>query len=141
MTSSNLDLVRSIFAGWERGDFRLTDWAHPEIEYVIADGPSPGSWTGVSGMAEGFRTILSAWEKHRNEVDEYRALDDGRVLALIRLSGRGKRSGLGLRQIRAKGASVFYVRGDKVTRLVFYWDRERALADLGLSSETTTADS
>jgi ketosteroid isomerase-like protein len=141
MTSSNLDLVRSIFAGWERGDFRSAEWAHPEIEYVIADGPSPGNWTGVAGMAEGFRTILSAWEEHRNEVDEYRALDDEHVLALIRLSGRGKRSGLGLGQIRAKGASVFHVRGGKVMRLVFYWDRERALADLGLSSETTTADS
>jgi ketosteroid isomerase-like protein len=62
MASENVELVRSIYAAWERGDYSSTEWAHPEIDFVIADGPQPGHWTGVAGMAEGWRAFLSAWD-------------------------------------------------------------------------------
>ena len=133
MASANLDLVRSVFAAWERGDYRRVEWAHPEIEFIIADGPSPGSWTGLASMAEGFREeVLGAFQDTRAEADEYRELDDERAVVLFRRGGRGKTSGLELGQIRSKGAVLFHARGGEVTRLVFYWDRDRALADLGL---------
>jgi hypothetical protein len=84
-----LDLVRSIYADWERGDFTRTDWANPEIEFVFADGPSPGRWTGVA-VATASSDFLSAWEDVRIEADEYRELDRDRVLVLTRGSGRGR---------------------------------------------------
>jgi hypothetical protein len=127
--------VRSIFAAWERGDFSSAEWAHPDIEFVIADGPSPGRWTGLAGLAQGVRDALSAWEGYRYEAEDYRELDDERVLVLTRGIGRGKTSGLELGQVRAKGAHLFYIRSGRVTRQVFSLDRERALADLGLAPE------
>ena len=130
--SENLDLVRSIYAAQERGDFTSADWAHPEIEYVIADGPSPGSWTGLAGMAEGQRDFLRAWEDVRLVVDEYRELDDGRVFVLLHVRGRGKTSGLELEGLRTQVATLWHVRDGKVTRAVAYFDRARALAGLGL---------
>jgi ketosteroid isomerase-like protein len=131
--SENLDLVRSIYAEWERGDFRSAWWAHPQIEYVYADGPEPGSWTGLAGMAEAWRIRLSAFEDFRFVVDEYREIDDTRVLALIRGSGRFKASGLSFEQTGGEPAHVFHVRDGKVTKLVAYNDRDRALADLGFT--------
>jgi ketosteroid isomerase-like protein len=141
VASANLDLVRSIFASWERGDFSSAEWAHPEIEYVHADGPSQGSWTGLAGMAEGFRSWVSAWEEFRGEADEYRELDSERVLVLVHWRGRGKASGLDLEQMRSLGAHVFHIRDGKVTRFVLYLDRERAFADLGLPSEAGSSRS
>ncbi|HVS29574.1 MAG TPA: nuclear transport factor 2 family protein [Solirubrobacteraceae bacterium] len=138
MASANLELVRSIYAAWERGDFSSSEWAHPEIEYVIPDGPELATWTGPDAMAESLRDFLSAWDDFRVHADEYRELDDERVLVLVRRTGRGKASGVELGQMPSNGASLFHVRDGKVTRLVFYRDRERALADLGLDPEDSS---
>ena len=131
--SGNLDLVRSLYAAWEHGDFGSAEWAHPEVALIAADGPTPGSWTGVAAMAEAWGETLSAFEDLRAEADEYRALDDERVLVLMHFSGRGKTSGLEVGDIQMKGANLFHVCDGKVTRLVTYWARERAFADIGLS--------
>jgi ketosteroid isomerase-like protein len=137
--SANLDLVRSIYAAWERGDYGSNEWAHPDIEFVRPDGPSPGSWTGLAGMVEATRDWLDTWEDARAKVDEYRELDDERVLVLVHHSGRGKRSGLEIGQLGSEGAQLFHIHGGKVTGFVHYLDRERALADLGLAPEGGSA--
>jgi ketosteroid isomerase-like protein len=131
--SANLDLVRSIYAAWERGDFSSVEWAHPEIEYVIADGPTPGRWTGRAGLREAFRDVAGAWEELQVEAAKYRDLDDEHVLVLTRLSGRGKRSGMLLEQMRANGADILQFRDREVTKFVLYWDRPHAFSDLGLA--------
>jgi ketosteroid isomerase-like protein len=133
MPSANLELVRTLYAAWERGDFSATEWAHPDIEYVIADGPAPGRWSGLTGMAEAYRAVLEVWEGFRGEAQEYRELDDERVLVLVRVSARGKTSGLDVKG--AKTANLIHIREGKVTKMVYYWDRERALTDLGLGSD------
>ena len=130
--SENLDLVRSIFAEWERGDFSSAEWADPGIEFVMVGGDSPGRWRGPAEMARGFRGWLSPWEAFCVKADEYREIDDERVLVLLYVSGRGKTSGLPIGEIGTKGANLFHIRGRKVTRLVLHWDRDQALADLGL---------
>jgi hypothetical protein len=102
---------------------------------VIADGPTPGRWKGLAGLVEGWRGFLDAWEEFRSEADKYRELDDERVLVFVHYSGRGKTSGVALGDLWSKGAPVFHVRDGKVTKLVLNFNRERALADLGLTSE------
>jgi ketosteroid isomerase-like protein len=140
--SANLELVLSIYAAWERGDFfSSADWAHPEIEFVVADGPEPGTWTGLAEMAAAWRDRLSALEDYRVEVEEYRELMDDGVLVLVRHRGRGKISGLELEQLHWLGANVLHIRGGKVRRFAIYYDRDRALADLGFTPEGQSPES
>ena len=133
--SANLDLVRAIYADWERGDWTSAEWADPEIEFVIADGPAVFSTRGVARMAEGWRSWLGAWEGFRMEADEFRELSGDRVLVLHRYSGRGKTSGVDLGQMHAQAAIVLHLHDGMVIRLVGYNDRAHAFADLGLTSE------
>jgi hypothetical protein len=68
------------------------------------------------------------------EPDEYRELNDGRVVVSPHVHARGKRaaSSSSKRSGPKRGTNVFHARDCKVTRLAIYFDRDRALADLGL---------
>ena len=70
--------------------------------------------------------------KGQHVAEGFRELDDGRVLKFHSYSGRGKTSGMEIGQMGAKGADLFEIHNGKVIRLVIYFDRAHALADLGL---------
>jgi ketosteroid isomerase-like protein len=130
-----------MYSASERGDFSSVDWAHPEMELVIADGPTPGSWSGLTAVKEGFSSFLSAWEELRAEADEFHELDNERILVLVRYEGRGKTSGVELRQMQARGAAVFHFRGGKVIKQIMYFDRDRAFSDLDLAPKAGSSRS
>lgn len=129
--SENLALVRSIYADWEHGDFSRADWADPEIEFAFADGPEPGHWSGPHAMAEGYGRWLGGWKDFRAEPEELIVVDATRILVLVRNSGRGRLSGFEMEERSV--ANFFELRNKRVIRLVIYWDRQRALAELGLA--------
>jgi hypothetical protein len=134
MGEPNLELVRSIYAGWERGDWSSASWAHPDIEYVMVDEPGSQTYRGQAAMAEAWRSFLGAWEEYRIVPAEYRVLDDERVLVLVKAYGRGKTSGVELSDsTRGRGgANLFYIREGLVARLDAWFDSTHALTDLGL---------
>ncbi len=102
MSHENVELVRAICSPWENGDFTSFEWAHPDIEFVWADGPTPGARTGVAAMKDSWREALSAFEQFDVEVDRYVALDGERVLVLMHNSGRGKASGFELGRLHSE---------------------------------------
>lgn len=132
--SENVELVRSIYADWERGDWSSAGWADPDIEYVMVDEPGSTTHRGTASMARAWGAFLSAWVDYRLEPEEFLTLDDGRVLVFVKAYGRGKTSGVELSEsTRGRGgANLFQIHDGKVVRLDAYFDRDRALADLGL---------
>jgi len=132
--SENLDLVRSLHNDhFERGEFFAhAEWAHPEIECVMVDGPTPDSGNGLAGMARVWRDFLAAYDDFSVTVEECREIDARRVLVLLRFSGRGRASGLEIGSMSTRNAAVYEIDGGLVRRLALYWDRDRAFAELGL---------
>lgn len=136
MGSANLDLVKSIYVAWERGDFSSADWADPQIEFAFADGPEPGRWTGREQMSKRYGDWLRGWKDFHAAPEEYFVGED-RILVFVINSGYGRTSGVEFEQRSV--ANYFEIQSGKVTKLVLYWDRDRALADFGLNREEDAA--
>ncbi len=130
MSQENVELVRSIYADWQRGDFSAVEWADPDIEFGFADGPEPGRWKGLAEMSKRYGEWLQGWREFRAAPERYITVDRERVLAFVHNSGYGRASGLELDSRSV--ANLFEIRDGKVTGLFLYMSRDRALADLGL---------
>ena len=133
MSQENLEIVRAIWAPWERGDFSAVGWADPQIEWVIADGPTQGrlerpcrDGCGLEREPEPLERV----SRRSRRVPPGRRRPCPRALSVI---ARGKGSGLEVGRRLSQGASIHRLRDGKVIRLVTYWDRERALEAAGLS--------
>ena len=61
------------------------------------------------------------------------------MLVLHRFGGRGRGRGVSVGETLAKGLCLFNIRDGKITRLVLWADRDRGLANLGLSAEGDAA--
>jgi hypothetical protein len=88
MASANVELVRSIFEAWERGDFSSVEWAHPEIECVSDEPPIPLNATGIAELGRVWGNWLHAWNGFHIDADGHREVDGERVLTLLRYGGR-----------------------------------------------------
>ena len=134
--SENLDLVRSIYAATGRGDYLASAaFINPDIKFTSVGGPDHREVRGLVPLADQWREFLNSWEDFRVVAEDYRELDDSRVLVLFRRSGRGKVSGMEIAQLAgAEGADVLHLHDGKVIEWFSYWERDRALADLGLEA-------
>ena len=133
MTAWNVEFLRGVYAHWERGEFGSVDWADPDIEFAIADGPSPVRVTGIPAMARAWGETISSYEGLTVAAEEYREVDSERVLVLTRNQGRARGSGFDIGRILTPGANLFHIRDGRIVKMVLYFNRENVPADLSPS--------
>jgi ketosteroid isomerase-like protein len=91
--------------------------------------PAPRVARGRDAAAELFGEFDAAWEEHRSELEEVRALDPERVLVLSIEHFRG-RDGI---EVDQPAGAIFTLRDGRIVRLQAFWDRASALGAAGAS--------
>ena len=70
-------------------------FAHPDIEWQTLDAfPDGGTFRGPEGVLSFFQTWLDTFKGFRLHLERCEALDEHRVLAMLRVSGEGVESGV-----------------------------------------------
>jgi ketosteroid isomerase-like protein len=129
MSRENVEVVRSIFVAWLRGDM-ATDRLDPEIA-MIESSTIPGATSayGIDAVRRYMASFANYWDEIRFEPQEY--IDAGeQVIVVARLVGRGKASGVDVDRV---WAYVWTVRGGKALRMEGYANRAEALKAAGLA--------
>ena len=129
MSQENVEIVREIHERWKLGDFSSVSWAHPEIEFSNPAALDEEVHQGIEAMAREWARWLRGFEDFRSEALEFFEAGD-EVVTINRFSGRGRGSGVPIREI--PGAARFVLRDGKVVQLAIYTDPERAFEDAGI---------
>jgi ketosteroid isomerase-like protein len=132
VSHSNVDIIRSMYEQWARGDFPPS-FIDPEVVHRRIGAQTPdmeGEWRGIDALASSMRDYLRSFSDLRIEAEEIVDLGSDRVLVLSRHKAIGKLSGA---PIDHELGDVFTLRDGTVVRYESYWNRAEALRAVGLS--------
>ena len=131
MSQENVEIVRRVYAEWEKGNFSPAEAFDPRVRVVWVD-PMLAQRAESLGLREttrNMREFLSAYE--RMSATAERIIDAGEnVVVISAWRGRGKASGV---EFAERQGSVWTISGGKVTRIENYRDPAEALEAAGLS--------
>ena len=133
MSEENVEIVREAAAAFNRGDldawlqYAADDIDHRAVEGALDDqGPIQGK--------DAVRAYLDDWvgtfDDFRSEPVELIEAGEDKVIAMTRISGRAKHSGV---EIDMTYAALYTIRDGKIVRGREYWTRDEALKAAGLS--------
>ncbi len=132
MSRENVEIVRRLYAGWERGDFAAElDSYDPEVELVIDYGPDRTTASGFDEMRRTWREQLTLWDSWSTGPIEEVVEGDAEVVVRHSLRARSKR---GLSVDSAGAGCAFTFRDGRIVRIVATDDFRKALEVAGLAS-------
>jgi ketosteroid isomerase-like protein len=131
MSKANVEAVKRMHEAFNRGDrsvlFALLD---PEVEWDFSTRlVDPGLHLGHAGVEYFLREMDEVWEDFRSELEDLFEAGD-HVVAFVRISGRGRASGL---EIDVRVGQTFSFKDGRIVASRYYGDRTEALQAAGLS--------
>jgi ketosteroid isomerase-like protein len=132
--SENLELYRQGIDAWNRRDLvAVLEQTAEDFEFHTA-GLFPGlepEYRGRAGLVDFWKAFIEEpWALVQVEIDHLEELEDGRVLALLTFTGKGREGG---EEVTVQYAHVCSFRNGRVARIDAFADWEAARGAAGRS--------
>jgi uncharacterized protein len=130
MGETALDVVRAMYAAWNREDFPgLPELLDPDIEYVNPpDAVEAGTRRGLAAFTRALTKTLEGWETWQMEIEEVSAHGED-VAVVVRYRARGRASGV---EVEGRESALWTVREGRVVRYAWFHgdsDASRAMRE------------
>jgi ketosteroid isomerase-like protein len=134
MSQENIEIVRDAFVAYNRGDLDafLDEYCADDIDYRAAEGAldDHGPIQGKDGLRAFMQDWLDMFDDFKAEPVELIEAGEDKVIAVVRISGRAKLSGV---ETDLTYAELWTLRDGKVAWGRQYWTRDEAVEAAGLS--------
>jgi ketosteroid isomerase-like protein len=129
MSQENVELVRSAFAAWNRGDLDawLDHWDEQAQIYPLRAQLEGRAYNGHEGLRRFLADMAEDWEGLRFEMDEIREADE-QIVGSGRFQARGRVSGI---ELDVPLGVIGVVRKGKLVYARFFSDPADAIAAAG----------
>jgi ketosteroid isomerase-like protein len=127
MSQENVEIVRDAAAAFNRGDLDAWfEYLADDIDYRAAEGAldDPGPMHGKDAIRAYMQDWLDLFDDFKSEPVELVDAGEDQVIAVVRISGRAKLSGV---ETDLTYAALYTIRDGKVARGREYWTKEQAL--------------
>ena len=136
MSEENVKTVLDAAAAFNRGDLDtwLEQWVADDIDHRAIEGApdDPGPIHGKDALRAYVQDWLGMFDDFRSEPVDLIDAGEDKVIAVTRISGRAKLSGV---ETDLTYAALYTIRDEKIVRGREYWTRDEALEAAGLLGE------
>jgi uncharacterized protein (TIGR02246 family) len=134
VSQENIELVRSAFDAWNRGDVEaFADHMVEDVAWLEVSGRPEGGVSerrGRNRLRHSLESLFEAWESYRLEVERIAGVGN-RLVAVVREVARGRASGL---EVDSRWGYLITVDGGQIVRVEAYRDAAEALHVAGLGA-------